>query len=395
MKKNLFKLNYLSLLFLTIFFQADKAFSQVAEWRLVFKNYVGDNPDGAGPAVGTAQFSLEMRAVSGTISAREISVGYSYQSTKAMVPTTSTCATTNATPSNITVSPEFVNAGYLTYNNVNQCNITATSTGGQLFDRTASGNLDQGAITLTTTWVTAFTVTLWALVPLDNQPIGGFAMLYSSSTGTPGPLSSYSMADASGNEVPVNSLTYSNPIKLPITLSGFNINCSDGGPKLNWQTMSEENNNYFEIERSDNGASGWTSIGKYEAAGNSNVRKNYEFVDLKGTSAFYRLKQVDKDGKFTYSSVQRSTCQPKQTNLFVYPVPARDMLNVVVGVDKNSKASILLVDLSGRTIRQLNTDLQKGTNNLRMNVAGLASGEYFLRVVGSEIVKTQKVTITK
>lgn len=385
------------LLFAGQLFQPILTFAQTAEWRLVLKNYNNTDPDGVGPATGSVQFALEMHAVAGTIAVREISVGYSYQSTKAMVPTTPGCVPTS-NPANITISPEFAAGGY-TYATVNQCNVLVTNAGGQVFDRTAAGSLEQGSgsgITLTTTWVPALNITLWTLNPL--APEGGFALLHSSENGTPGPLGSYSVADASGNSVPTNSLSYSTPLSLssaamPVTLSNFDITCNTKGVKLNWQTLTEQNSSHFEVERSSNGANGWTVVGTSKALGNSNAAKNYEFIDLKGGSAFYRLRQVDKDGKFTYTGVRRINCQSKQANLFVYPVPAKNVLNIVVATEKNSKATILLADVAGKVVRQVQTQLQSGSNNIRLDVSGLARGEYFLKVLGSDNLQTQKVSI--
>jgi len=101
------------------------------------------------------------------------------------------------------------------------------------------------------------------------------------------------------------------PSPLPVELTSFDANVSGAVVVLNWETASEINNDYFQIERSVNG-SAWENIGFVEGEGTTTSTTRYEFVDenpLTGIS-YYRLKQVDFDDKFEYSdkvSVERES----------------------------------------------------------------------------------------
>jgi hypothetical protein len=181
---------------------------------------------------------------------------------------------------------------------------------------------------------------------------------------------------------------------LPVTLTTFENTCTNAGVKLTWQTASEINSSHFDVENSSNGTT-WTTIGTTKATGTGAAKKDYQFIDVKGAADFYRLKQVDKDGRFTYSATQKANCKPKEASVHIYPVPARTELNVVINAGKSSKVDILLVDVFGRVGRKLNTDLKQGKNNLHLNVNGLAAGQYFLKIVGAEFMQTQKVMITQ
>jgi hypothetical protein len=77
----------------------------------------------------------------------------------------------------------------------------------------------------------------------------------------------------------------------------------------------------------------------------------------------------------------------------LYPNPAKNNLNVVLATERDAKATIVLYDISGKAMRQISTQLMKGNNNIKLNIAGLSSGEYILKVLGTEIFKTQKVTV--
>jgi hypothetical protein len=181
---------------------------------------------------------------------------------------------------------------------------------------------------------------------------------------------------------------------MPVTLSRFDVVCNNSGAKLNWQTLTEQNSSSFDVERSNTGTDGWSTIASLAAAGNSSAVKSYEFTDLKGDGSFYRLRQVDKDGNTTYSAVQKANCA-KQADLSIYPIPAKDIMNVVIGSDRNSRVTLVLVDLAGKVVKQMVTELQRGSNKITLDVKQLGGGEYFLKVIGTDVSKTQKVSVMK
>ena len=104
---------------------------------------------------------------------------------------------------------------------------------------------------------------------------------------------------------------------LPVELVSFTFRVKGTNEvQLNWRTQSEINNFGFEVERStDNGlhtanspkmnSKNWIKIGFVKGSGNSNSQKNYSFTDSETGfgDIFYRLKQIDNDGKFKYSKV--------------------------------------------------------------------------------------------
>jgi hypothetical protein len=82
-------------------------------------------------------------------------------------------------------------------------------------------------------------------------------------------------------------------------------------------------------------------------------------------------------------------------DLFVYPIPARSALNIYLAAEKNKKVAITLSDVSGKVCKILQKDLQKGLNKISINVTGLSSGQYILKVAEGNTVQTKVVLISK
>ena len=196
--------------------------------------------------------------------------------------------------------------------------------------------------------------------------------------GSPGAFPTYAVSDNAANEYAANSLTYTTPLPLgssilPVLFTKFDAGCTNNGAMVSWSTGSEFNSNYFELQRSTNG-NDWTSVATVKAAGNSSTGHTYQQLDLNGGQAYYRIKQVDLDGHAIYTSIIRTNCERKAIDMVIYPVPARDILNVVIRSDKSLKTQLLLVDGVGKIVRKMEVTLSNGSNTFLFNLKGLASG---------------------
>ena len=92
---------------------------------------------------------------------------------------------------------------------------------------------------------------------------------------------------------------------LPISLIDFNAEASQTGVMLSWRTASETNNDYFTVQRSTDGST-WETITQVSGAGNATIVSQYEAFDNPphGIIVYYRLKQTDFDGNYSYSSLR-------------------------------------------------------------------------------------------
>lgn len=390
-----------------ISFAALESRAQTFEWRLVYGDYSNADPDGAGPAIGQVNFKFQIHTTGASVpNITQISTGFSYQSSRAMVPATTGCVLSISTPGNVVLSPAFAAAGFA-YTSVQQCNnlSPAINSGSQSFDRRANGTLDNGSITIGAAWVDVYTVTLWTLQ--TSSPQGGYAVINSSEGGAPGQYTTYSVSTynpATGdvNQYPANSLTYTNPLilsasgaPLPVLLTNFDAQCQPNKyTNLTWTTAQEINSSYFELEKSFDG-SNWTTLAKLAGAGSSNSLKSYQLTDPQGGTAQYRLKQVDRDGKATYSTVVKTTCEGRNVYVSLYPVPARDLVNLVIGSDKNIKTALQVYDTKGKTVVSMAVTITQGVNNFKIPVQNLAAGEYFIKGTNGELEISKRFTIVR
>jgi hypothetical protein len=398
MKSHLHKIITLTLLIILTVSLKIKA--QVCEWQLVNPTFSNTDPDAGGPATGSVTFTLQIHTTSGSIpNVTGISTGWSWQSSNAMLPTGAPCGTNSVPqPTNITMSAAFTG---FTYNNVNECSGTVNfSTSSQTFDRRSSGTIDGGSITLTTSWVDVFTVTLWTLG--SAYPHGGYAVINSGAGGSPGAFSTYTVSDASANGYVVNSLTYINSLALdttatlplPVAFTKFDAGCTNNGTLVSWSTGSESNSNYFELQHSTNG-NDWTTVANIKASGNSASERNYQQLDQAGGTMFYRIKEVDLDGHFIYTSIIRSNCESKNMDMVIYPVPAGDILNVVIKSNKSLKTQLWLVDGVGKIVRKIEATLFNGSNTFLFNLKGLSTGEYIIRSSDPAVQLNKKFNIIR
>jgi hypothetical protein len=393
--KALFTIRIFTVVLISLLATASGIKAQVCEWRLSFLNFSAADPDGGGPALGSVTFKMEIHTTGATIpNINVISTGWNWQSTMAMIPTPPACAIVS-NPANVTVSPAFI-AGGFAYTTVFQCGVFNQVLGGQNFDRRAVGTLDGTGITLTPAWVDVFTVTMWTLS--ITPPFAGYATINSGSGGNPFPFTTYSVSDDLANEFPVNSVTINPPLalggSLPVTFSSFNVKCNDKGALLTWGTASEQNTDRFEILRSVNSID-WVVIDNVAAAGNSDVPRNYQYLDLKGGEVFYRIRQVDKDGRFTYTAIGQTDCKVSQVNITLFPVPASDKLTVVIKSEQTVRTNLQIVDMNGRMVSRTFAQINKGNNNIILNVSNLPGGQYLLTSSDPSIIINRKFTVLR
>jgi hypothetical protein len=180
-----------------------------------------------------------------------------------------------------------------------------------------------------------------------------------------------------------------NPIPLPVTLTSFTVDCDNGIPLLKWITASEQNSDYFQIERSRDGID-WFEVSKVQAMGNSNTTKNYQFYDMTSGGNFegyYRLKQVDFDGNFEYFDPKYILCGSNKTtyDIEVFPNPVKEELFAGIRNSIFGKGLITITDFSGKVVKQEEVDLSDGYNLINVDVKDLSNGIYIIKIISNDV----------
>jgi len=165
---------------------------------------------------------------------------------------------------------------------------------------------------------------------------------------------------------------------LPIKLSGFEVRLQSSAVQLNWTTDQEINNKEFQIERS-NSDQPWALIGTIAGKGTTYSTEHYHFADeqpAKGIS-YYRLKQIDIDGRSTYSNVLKIDNRMKGLQLTqLYPNPATDIINLQLQSDEIADIDARFYDLSGRQVFLTHRKIVKGNQTWRINLPKIGTGVY-------------------
>ena len=158
---------------------------------------------------------------------------------------------------------------------------------------------------------------------------------------------------------------------LPVEWLSFEANKENTQARLEWATSTETNNDYFVIEHSVD-AELFAEIERIKGAGNSNVINEYNLLHSNPQQGnnYYRIKQVDYDGKFSYSEI-RSLYFDQVQSLSVFPNPTSDFVQIN-GLESVTNFTILIKDVSGKPV------IQSSQN--RINISKLSKGIYTLEV---------------
>lgn len=171
-----------------------------------------------------------------------------------------------------------------------------------------------------------------------------------------------------------------NSTLLPVELLSFDAKALDHSILLNWATATEIDNAGFEIERKTETENDFKTIGWVEGKGNTSVEVSYyDFEDetvIPGVTYYYRLRQLDFDGKETYSDIRSATLQQSGEGFLVFPNPVTEKLNVHCLEDITEKIPVSITDIQGRIL--LETEMEDC--QLTIDLANLSSGVYILKI---------------
>lgn len=171
-----------------------------------------------------------------------------------------------------------------------------------------------------------------------------------------------------------NRIRMISTIGLPVTILNFNVIENNNTTLLNWQTATEINTAYFNIQSSTNGRD-FATVGRVNAkgAGSYNFNDPLTIDDSRFTKLYYRLEIVDKDGKISYSEIRSVLLTTQDSRLTIMPNPAKD----VVCIAAKGMMHISVMDNTGKIVMNKSLD---NIDNTSINITHLTKGVYYVSV---------------
>lgn len=193
---------------------------------------------------------------------------------------------------------------------------------------------------------------------------------------------------------------------LPVELSSFTSATNRSDVSLSWTTVSESNNQGFDIERKVVSSETWSKVGTVSGHGNSNSTESYSFTDRNVSSAKYnyRLKQIDFNGNYKYYNLT-SLVEVGVPGKFAlsqnYPNPFNPSTKINYDLPFDSKVSIRIFDMTGKEVANLvnNSSQTAGYYTVQFNGVNMASGIYFYTIAAeggnNKFISTKKMVLVK
>ncbi len=191
------------------------------------------------------------------------------------------------------------------------------------------------------------------------------------------------------------NLTVGSVIVLPVELLAFDAAARGNFVDVTWTTATEHNNDYFTVERSDNGEI-FSAIGTVKGSGTTTIAHNYGFADKEPLSglSYYRLRQTDFDGTQSVSAtVAVKMSRNQEVNIFPNPFKEEFSVSIHALNSDGLLTTISVEDMSGKVIEVKNIATSRASATYQFSNANWNKGVYILKVHnenGTEVYKLVK-----
>lgn len=215
--------------------------------------------------------------------------------------------------------------------------------------------------------------------------------------GTPG-IPPTNNAGASPSFVPLQPITV-----IPVKFIGFTVTKSNNDALLKWDVANEDaNTDRYELERSLN-STDFTTFATVLKNANSSATNSYSSTDadvagrvMNTGVVYYRVKQVDKDGHFTYTEIRNIKFgSVKGFTATVFPNPVKDIATVNIDITTAADVFIFVTDAAGKELQKVTMDAAVGGNTRKINMSQYAAGTYLFKINAGDESKVIKVVKTK
>ncbi len=216
------------------------------------------------------------------------------------------------------------------------------------------------------------------------------------STGTTGVTSGTGTGFANGLSAFGHMVLSSKISPLPIELLNFEADCKNGNVNLTWCTASETDNNYFTVEQSQNGTD-FVSLGNVNGNGTTTRKYCYSFEakSTLNTVNYFRLQQVDYDGKVTTSKIiSINRCNTTKDNVLITNNGTKEV-GLIVNASVTQKLILFIYNTLGQVIDKREVTATEGYNVLKVDLSNLSNAMYYASVLnGEEVLNSKKIVLT-
>ncbi len=218
-----------------------------------------------------------------------------------------------------------------------------------------------------------------------------------------------------GNEFVLESLSYDSTLSLTVTdnagcetsyellpdpcvapnaveLLKFDGTATAAGNHLMWMTANEVDNDSFTLTRSEDGVT-FEAIATIPSRGNSSSAQHYDFIDgqLAADKYYYQLLITDLDGSQVKSNVVVLSTKLSDAIVSITPNPASNMVNLDFVASSTGRLQIELIDIVGRQVAAFDVEVQRGYNNVSLDLVNYPVGVYFISLVNDDSRTTEKL----
>jgi fibronectin-binding autotransporter adhesin len=185
-----------------------------------------------------------------------------------------------------------------------------------------------------------------------------------------------------------------NSTPLPVELTDFSAHQKGDNVILAWETSSEHNNDYFEIQKSIDGKK-FFALGQVKGAGDTTTPESYSFKDksISTGHSYYRLKQVDFDGASSLSKTVLVDVKTDRFRLSIYPNPTNDYFNIISNISFDQQFKVILFDQVGNAVLEETRSQVAAFEYVQIDVNALPSGSYVLQIMSDVITQSYKVMV--
>jgi len=173
---------------------------------------------------------------------------------------------------------------------------------------------------------------------------------------------------------------------IPVTLTDFTATPLPTNIRLDWTTETEQDNDYFAVEHSTDGVD-FSNLKTITGAGTTDERHTYTYTHANPVdgSNYYRLRQVDFDGKETFSEIVSAKFIGKFDEITVFPQPASSEATIYLHSSANESGTMKVYDINGKRIHSNNIQLVEGGNYLNLNCENWIAGHYVVHIRSAKL----------